>query len=107
MHTMFCGDYACVHYFLGRLRMCALLLCSMTYYDITMGNIITRNAHCLITIDNDVARDIHCGDITMSNGVAMCTYHGITMLNEPVLLCIAMPNYDIAVLPENSLKLYT
>ncbi len=33
-------------------------LCSMTHYDITMGN--------------DIAKDIHC-DVTMSNDVAMCT----------------------------------
>ncbi len=28
-----------------------------------------------------IARDIHC-DVTMSNDVAMCTYHGITMHND-------------------------
>ncbi len=30
---------------------------------------------------NEVARDIHC-DITMSNYLAICTYHGITMHND-------------------------
>ncbi len=29
----------------------------------------------------DIARDAHC-DITMSNDIAMCTYHGITMHND-------------------------
>ncbi len=44
---------------------------------------------------NDVARDIHCY-VTMSNNVAMFIYYGITMHNEPFLLCIffCMPNYD-------------
>ncbi len=50
-----------------------------TYYDITMGNDIARDAHCEIT--NDVARDIHC-DVKMNNDIAMCTYHGITMHND-------------------------
>ncbi len=29
-------------------------------------------------VGNGVARDIHC-DVTMSNDIAMCSYHGITM----------------------------
>ncbi len=48
-----------------------------THYDITMG----RDAHCEITMGNDVARDIHC-DITMSNDIAMFTYHHVTMHND-------------------------
>ncbi len=52
------GDYPRVHYFLWRLPLCQLLSCSMTQYDITMGN--------------DIASDIHC-DITMSNDIFMCT----------------------------------
>ncbi len=65
-----------------------------THYDITMGNAIARDAHCEITMGNDIARDINC-DVKMSNDIAMCTYHGITMHNEPFLLCIFcyMPNY--------------
>ncbi len=35
----------------------------------------------LLGMGNDIARDIHC-DATMSNGFAMCTYHGITMQND-------------------------
>ncbi len=54
------------------------------------------------------AKDIHC-DITMSNDVAMCTYHAITLHNgiayESLLLCITTPNYDIALLTVTSLKL--
>ncbi len=48
-----------------------------------MGNDIARDAHCKITKDDYVARDIHY-DITMSNDIAMCmyTYHGITMHND-------------------------
>ncbi len=30
---------------------------------------------------NDVARDAHC-EITMSNNVTMCTHHGFTMHND-------------------------
>ncbi len=51
---------------------CALLLLSMTHYDITMGNDVARDAHCNITMGNDNVRDIHC-DVTMSNDIAMCT----------------------------------
>ncbi len=36
-------------------------------YDITMGN--------------DVSRDVHC-NVTIINGVDMCIYHGITMHND-------------------------
>ncbi len=43
-----------------------------------MGNGIASDAHCENIMGHDVARDIHC-DVTMSNNVAMCTYHGITM----------------------------
>ncbi len=32
------GDHPCAHYFLSILPLCALLLCSMTHYDITMGH---------------------------------------------------------------------
>ncbi len=44
---------------------------------------------------NDIAGNIHC-DITMSNDIAICTYHCITMHNEYVFLHIFffMPNYD-------------
>ncbi len=45
-----------------------------THYDITMGNNI-------ITMGNDIARDIHC-DVTMSNDVAICIYHDIIMHND-------------------------
>ncbi len=62
--------------------MCALLLCSMTHYDIIVGN--------------DIARDIHC-NVTMGNDIAMCTYHCIKMHNNItmnifcyVLLCQIM-----------------
>ncbi len=52
--------------------MCALLLCSMTHCDITMGDDVARDANCNITMGNDTARDIHC-EVTKSNHVAMCT----------------------------------
>ncbi len=32
-------------------------------------------------VSNDVARNINC-DVTMSNSIVMCTYHGITMHND-------------------------
>ncbi len=44
--TMFCGDYPCEHYLLWRLSLWALLLYSMTHYDITMGSGIARDVHC-------------------------------------------------------------
>ncbi len=57
-----------------------------------------------ITMGKAIVRDIHC-DITMSNDVVMCTYHGITMHNYIAmnitffLLCILcfMPNYDFII----------
>ncbi len=51
------------------------------HYDITMDNDVARDVHCEITMGIDIARDIHC-DITMSNDIAMCTYHDITMHND-------------------------
>ncbi len=41
-----------------------LPFCSMTHYDITIGN--------------DVARDVHC-DIIMGHDVVIGTYHDVTM----------------------------
>ncbi len=99
---IFSGEHPCVHYFLWRLLLCALLLCSMINYDITMGHDVAWDA----TLRNDIARDTHC-DVTMGDGIAVCTYHGKTMDNEPLLLCITTPNYDIAVSPVSFLKLYT
>ncbi len=29
-----------------------------SHYDITMGNIVTRDVHCEITMGNDIARDV-------------------------------------------------
>ncbi len=34
----------CSHYFLWRLPLCALLLCSMTHYDIKMGDDVAMDA---------------------------------------------------------------
>ncbi len=67
------SDLDCSHayYPLCRLPL-AVLLCSITHYDITMDNAITRDTYCNITMGNDVDRDLHCV-ITMSNDVAMCT----------------------------------
>ncbi len=44
-----------------------LLLCSMTHYDITIGN--------------DVARDVHC-EIIRSHGIHMDTYHDVPMPSD-------------------------
>ncbi len=50
----------------------ALLLCSMTHYDITMCHEIVRDApHCGTTMGKNIARDIYC-DVTMDNNVTMC-----------------------------------
>ncbi len=62
---IFDGDYPCAHHFMWRLPLSTLLLCSMTHYDITMGN--------------NVARDIHC-DVRISNDITMCTSQYITTL---------------------------
>ncbi len=55
LHTMACfhvistsmisgRDHPCAHYFLWILPLCALLLCSMTHYDITMDYDVVRDA---------------------------------------------------------------
>ncbi len=54
------------------LSLCALLVRSMTHYDITMGHDVVRDAPLWHNKDNNVARDIHY-DITMDNDVAMYT----------------------------------
>ncbi len=65
-HTMTCfceisctqisiGYYTCgALLFFVAITLCTLLLCSMTHYDITMGNDIARDAHCDITMSNDI-----------------------------------------------------
>ncbi len=58
--------------FLWILPLCALLLCSMTYYDIKMVHDVGRMPHYGTTMGNDVARDIHFA-ARIDNDVAMCT----------------------------------
>ncbi len=83
-------DHPCALYFLCRLSLCTLLLCCMTHYDITMGHNIDRYAPLWIAIGNDISRDIHC-DVIMDNNVAMCTYHGIIIDNVAMnLLCYVL-----------------
>ncbi len=36
---------------------------------------------------NAMSRDIHC-DVTMSNGIDMCTYHGIIYMCVCVCMCV-------------------
>ncbi len=66
------GDHPCAHYFLWILPLCALLLCSMTHSDITMGHDVVRDAALWHNNGDNVTRDIHY-DVTMDNDVAMCT----------------------------------
>ncbi len=79
------GDYPCEHYFLWRLSLCALLLCSKTHYDITMGDDVVRDAHCNITMGKDNARDIHC-DVIMSNDIAMNLFYDVVLYLLMILL---------------------
>ncbi len=51
-------DYSCGYYFLCRSPILALLLCSMTHYAIKIGNDITRDDHCDVTMHNDVAMSL-------------------------------------------------
>jgi hypothetical protein len=60
-------DIAQVALLFGEIRQLALLLCSMTHYDITMGHDIARGTHC---------------DITMSNGITRVTNHDVTVDNN-------------------------
>ncbi len=66
--------------FLWILLLGILLLYYMTHYEIIIGYDFARDAHCDISMCNNVARYINC-DNTMSNDVVMCTsQYVITML---------------------------
>ncbi len=57
--------------------------------------------------DNDIVWDIHC-DVTMSNYIATCTYHAITMHNDIAMsffynVLLIMPFF---ISPVNSLQLF-
>ncbi len=56
LNTTFCG-----------ITLWIIRFCSMTHYD--------------ITIANDVSRDVHC-DIIMGHDVVMGTYHDVTMQTD-------------------------
>ncbi len=73
------GDHLCELYFWWRLPLCILSLCSMTHYDITIGNDVANDAHCNITMGNDVARDPHCY-VTMSKDINRFTSQYIMTL---------------------------
>ncbi len=84
------------HYFLWESHSGHYFFCSMTHYDITIGN--------------DVARDVHC-DIIMGHDVVMGTYHDATIHTDVartliyyVLLCPIM--IFLCVFLVKSLKLY-
>ncbi len=76
------GQFRSEHYVLWKLCSGHYLYCSMTHYDITIGN--------------DVARYVHC-EIIMDHGIVMVTYHDVTMHTDVatvliyyVLLCPIM-----------------
>ncbi len=70
-------------------------VCSMTNYDITIGN--------------GVAMDVHY-EIIMGHSIVVGTYHDVTMHTDVAMtliyICITTPNYDISVFFVKSLKLY-
>ncbi len=55
LHTQISGrGYPCEHYFLWRLPLWGHLLCSVTHYDITMGNTIASDVHYDVTLSNNI-----------------------------------------------------
>ncbi len=53
-HTVACFHMISISLISGRDHpLCALLLCSMTHYDITMATDVTRDINCDATMDND------------------------------------------------------
>ncbi len=62
----------CSLLFLWILPLCALLLCSITHYDITMSHDVVMDAPLWHNNGYQLARDIHY-DVTMDNDVAMYT----------------------------------
>ncbi len=67
------------YYMLWILLLCALLLFSMTHYDITL--VMTLLDMPIVTSQwlNDIAMDINC-DVTMINDIVMYTSQCIMML---------------------------
>ncbi len=72
-----------------------------THYDIIKDNDIVRDTH-YVTMGNDVTRDILC-DVTMSKDIAMCTYHGITMHNGIAMNLFVM-YYDKFMFDQSGLE---
>ncbi len=62
--------------------MWTLRFCSMTHYDITIGNEVARDVHCDIIIGHDVIGTYH--DVTMQTDVArMLIYY---VLLHPIMI---------------------
>ncbi len=66
-HTQISGGDSVVSTTFYVITLWTLLFCSMTHYDIIIGN--------------DVARDVHC-DIIMGHDVVICTYHDVIMQTD-------------------------
>ncbi len=64
INQIFGGDSVQSTTFLWESSSGTLLFCSMTHYDITIGN--------------DVARDVYC-EIIMGHGIVMGTYYDVAM----------------------------
>ncbi len=90
LHTqIFGGDSVLTPTFCG-ITLWTIYFCSMTHYD--------------ITITNDVTRDVHC-DIIMGHDVVMGTYHDVTMQNDVARMLTYVLLHPIMIFLF-SLKLY-
>ncbi len=73
LHTQIFGGDSVVSTPFSVITLWTLLFCSMTHYDITIGN--------------DVARDVH-SDIIMDHDVVLGTYHDVTMQTDVARMLI-------------------
>ncbi len=67
LSTTFCGD-----------DIVNIVFCSITYYNITIGNEVTREVHCDIIMGHDVVMDTY-HDVTMYNGVAWILIYNLLL----------------------------
>ncbi len=67
LHTQISGGDSVLSTTFCWITLWTIYFCSLTHYD--------------ITITNDITRDVHC-DIIMDHDVAMGTYHYVTMQTD-------------------------
>ncbi len=68
------------------------MFCSMTHYDITIGNDVARDVHCSIIMGHDVVMGTY-HDVTIHVDVARTLIYYILPVREITVLCHFHTNY--------------